>query len=50
MILMLKRFWCRLTLHRNGGPIPHGSYMVKRGPRYLYQCAKCGDYYSEPWL
>jgi hypothetical protein len=43
------RIWCRLTFHRHQGRSALGSYMTRRGPRYLYQCRGCGDYYSESW-
>jgi hypothetical protein len=35
--------------HRHQGRSALGSYMTRRGPRYLYQCRGCGDYYSESW-
>ncbi len=43
------RFWCRLKGHRPRDAAALGSVMASSGPRFLYQCRRCGDYFSEKW-
>ena len=45
----LKRWWCALWQHNRAEWDALGSTMGGSGPRYLYQCKRCGDYFTRRW-